>query len=119
MVEAAGIEPAPSTGQHALDFLPHLDPPVRMANLSPTTLTASEQSLILRATAGHLRDHLIVSLALGTGLRLGEIVGLNVGDSTARAACPNPASGCGERSRRAARHTSGRRPRQTPGAWSR
>jgi len=27
-----------------------------------------------------LRDHLIISMALGTGLRLGEIVGLNVGD---------------------------------------
>jgi integrase len=51
-----------------------------MPHLSPTTLTASEQRLILRATAGHLRDHLIISLALGTGLRLGEIVGLDVGD---------------------------------------
>jgi integrase len=51
-----------------------------MPHLSPTTLTASEQLLILRATAGHLRDHLIISLALGTGLRLGEIVGLDVGD---------------------------------------
>ena len=28
----------------------------------------------------HPRDHLIFSLALGTGLRLAEIVGLNVGD---------------------------------------
>jgi site-specific recombinase XerC len=34
----------------------------------------------LRATARNLRDHLIYSLALGTGLRLAEIVGLNVGD---------------------------------------
>src|SRR5262249_54803194 len=32
------------------------------------------------ATAGHLRDYLIVSLALGTGLRLGELVGLDVND---------------------------------------
>jgi len=48
--------------------------------LSPPTLTADEQHLILRATAGHPRDHLIFSLALGTGLRLAEIVGLNVGD---------------------------------------
>jgi len=38
-----------------------------MPALSPTTLTADEQRLILRATAGHLRDHLIISLALGTG----------------------------------------------------
>src|SRR5215831_19456103 len=52
-----------------------------MPHLSPTTLTASEQRLILRATAGHLRDHVIISLAPGTGLRLGEIVGLDVGDA--------------------------------------
>ena len=51
-----------------------------MPHLSPTTLTADEQKLILRTTAKHQRDHLIISMALGTGLRLGEIVGLNVGD---------------------------------------
>ncbi len=51
-----------------------------MPTLSPTTLTTAEQRAILRATAKHFRDHLIYSLALGTGLRLGEIVGLNVGD---------------------------------------
>ena len=51
-----------------------------MPYLSPTTLTQDEQRLILRATAKHQRDHVIISLALGTGLRLGEIVGLNVGD---------------------------------------
>ena len=43
-------------------------------------MTTDEQKLILRTTAKHPRDHLIISLALGTGLRLGEIVGLNVGD---------------------------------------
>jgi len=51
-----------------------------MHHLSPQTLTADEQRLILRATAGNIRDHLIFSMALGTGLRLAEIVGLNVGD---------------------------------------
>ena len=51
-----------------------------MPYLSPPTLTADEQALILRATAGNPRDHLIFSMALGTGLRLGELVGLNVGD---------------------------------------
>jgi len=50
------------------------------SHLSPTTLTSDEQKLILRFTAGNIRDHVIFSLALGTGLRLGEIVGLNVGD---------------------------------------
>ena len=63
-----------------LDFLPHLDPSVRMPHLSPTTLTTDEQRLILRATAGNIRDHTIISLALGTGLRLAEVVGLDVGD---------------------------------------
>ncbi len=51
-----------------------------MPHLIPQTLTLAEQRAILRATAGNLRDHLIYSLALGTGLRLAEIVGLNVGD---------------------------------------
>jgi integrase len=51
-----------------------------MPHLSPTTLTQDEQRLILRATACNVRDHTIVSLALGTGLRLAEVVGLDVGD---------------------------------------
>src|SRR5712692_1599537 len=51
-----------------------------MPHLSPPTLTHSEQKAILRATARNLRDHVIYSLALGTGLRLAEIEGLNVGD---------------------------------------
>jgi integrase len=51
-----------------------------MPYLSPPTLTQAEQKSLLQATAAHLRDHLVYSLALGTGLRLGEIVGLNVGD---------------------------------------
>ena len=51
-----------------------------MPHLSPTTLTTDEQRAVLRATAGNVRDHTIISLALGTGLRLAEIVGLNVGD---------------------------------------
>ncbi len=51
-----------------------------MPHLSPSTLTHGEQKTILRATARNLRDHLIYSLALGTGLRLAEIVGLDVGD---------------------------------------
>ncbi len=59
-----------------------------MPYLSPTTLTQDEQRLILRATAKHARDHLIISLALGTGLRLGEIVGLNVGDVYAPGGTP-------------------------------
>ena len=51
-----------------------------MSHLSPTTLTSNEQALILRVTQPNLRDHVIISLALGTGLRLAEIVGLDDGD---------------------------------------
>jgi integrase len=51
-----------------------------MPHLSPPTLTHNEQKAILRATACNPRDHLIYSLALGTGLRLAEIVGLSVGE---------------------------------------
>jgi len=51
-----------------------------MAHLSPQTLTRAEQRAILRATGRNLRDRVIYSLALGTGLRLAEIVGLNVGE---------------------------------------
>ena len=51
-----------------------------MPHLSPQTLTHGEQRAILRSTARNSRDHLIYSLALGTGLRLAEIVGLNVSD---------------------------------------
>ena len=51
-----------------------------MAYLSPQTLTHGEQKEILKASSQNPRDHLIYSLALGTGLRLAEVVGLNVGD---------------------------------------
>ena len=51
-----------------------------MRYLSPTTLTDAELETILQATAGHSRDNLIISMALGTGLRLGELHGLNIGD---------------------------------------
>jgi len=51
-----------------------------MPQLSPPTLRHAEQRAILRAPAGNARDYLIYSLALGTGLRLAEIVGLNAGD---------------------------------------
>jgi hypothetical protein len=33
---------------------------VRVPHLSPTTLTTDEQRLILRATAGNVRDHVVV-----------------------------------------------------------
>jgi integrase/recombinase XerC len=51
-----------------------------MPHLSPQTRTRAEQRAILRATASSIRDHLLYSLALGTGLRLAEIVDMNVGD---------------------------------------
>jgi integrase len=49
---------------------------------TPKTLTSQEQGRLLRAVRaqGSRRDRAILSLALGTGLRLREIAGLNVGD---------------------------------------
>ena len=37
-----------------------------MPTLSPSTLTQVEQRTILRATSKNVRDHLIISIALGT-----------------------------------------------------
>ena len=51
-----------------------------MPHLSPQTLTQAEQRTLLSATRRNPRDYLIYSFALGTGLRLAEIVGLNVED---------------------------------------
>jgi integrase len=43
-------------------------------------MTHEELQALLHATSDHPRDHVIFSLALGTGLRLGELIGLVVGD---------------------------------------
>ncbi len=51
-----------------------------MPYLSPQTLTRDEMHALLTASRSHLRDHLVFSLALGTGLRLSELVGLDVAD---------------------------------------
>jgi integrase/recombinase XerC len=51
-----------------------------MPYLSPQTLTREEVRSLLAASRVQARDHLVFSLALGTGLRLSELVGLNVGD---------------------------------------
>ena len=50
---------------------------------APSTLTAQEQRRLLEITARDpeaLRDHMILAFALGTGLRLHEILALNIGD---------------------------------------
>ena len=49
---------------------------------APETLTAAEQTRLLRVSARcpRRRDHILFSMALGTGLRLSELLGLNVGD---------------------------------------
>src|SRR5262245_56843357 len=49
---------------------------------APETMTAAEQAALLRETAAHSapRDHVLYSMALGTGLRLRELLGLDVGD---------------------------------------
>lgn len=49
----------------------------------PRTLTELEQAQLLKVTGEHargFRDHTILSIALGTGLRVSEIAALNVGD---------------------------------------
>ena len=53
----------------------------------PKTLSAEEQARLLDVVArqGSRRDLAMLTLALGTGLRLREIVGLNLGDVTTRA----------------------------------
>lgn len=51
--------------------------------LPPKTLTEAEQVALLAITGQHAkgyRDHMIFSVALGTGLRESEIAALNVGD---------------------------------------
>ena len=49
---------------------------------APETLTTAEQARLLRVTGRcpRPRDHILFSMALGTGLRLSELLGLNVGD---------------------------------------
>ena len=51
-----------------------------MARLGPTSLPVDEQRALLEVSAQHPRDHIVISLALGTGLRLKELVGLDVSD---------------------------------------
>ena len=56
---------------------------MRHTSQAPKTLTDQEQIKLLRETARRpedLRDHLLFALALGTGLRVSELVALNVGD---------------------------------------
>ena len=50
---------------------------------APNTLTAAEQRRLLRTSErdpAAYRDHMLLAVALGTGLRLHEILALNVGD---------------------------------------
>jgi len=51
-----------------------------MPYLAPQTMTREEQGALLQTSSGQPRDHLILSIALGTGLRLAETVGLDIGD---------------------------------------
>lgn len=56
---------------------------MRHARRPPTTLTDAETAMLLQATARaehDQRDHILLSIAVGTGLRVSEIVSLNVGD---------------------------------------
>jgi site-specific recombinase XerD len=56
---------------------------MRHTSRTPTTLTDAEVKALLDATTradGDLRDHMILSIALGTGLRVSELTALDVGD---------------------------------------
>lgn len=56
---------------------------MRHATRTLKTLTEAETKAILDATSrsgDDLRDHMILAVALGTGLRVSELVALNVGD---------------------------------------
>ena len=67
-----------------LDFGAERCPPCRMFPRfrAPETMTAAEQARLLQETTAHNdpRDHVLYSTALGTALRLKELLGLNVGD---------------------------------------
>ena len=52
---------------HSVEVAEHACP---MPHRSPPTLTEGEVGAILAVTIGNPRDHLIYSVALGTGLRL-------------------------------------------------
>jgi integrase len=52
-----------------------------MPRLAPTTLTYQEQTILLVTVQDRPREELWMALALGTGLRLSEFVGLDVGDA--------------------------------------
>lgn len=56
---------------------------MRHVSIAPKTLTAEEQVRLLTETARNpedLRDHMLFALALGTGLRVSELVALNIAD---------------------------------------
>jgi len=56
---------------------------MRHSHRAPTTLTDAETAMLLQGTGRadkDFRDHIILSIALGTGLRVSEIVLLDVGD---------------------------------------
>lgn len=53
---------------------------LRLPPRQPHTLTAAELRNLLRAAAGHPRDYAILALLSGTGLRVGELLALTVGD---------------------------------------
>jgi len=63
---------------------------------SPPTLTKAEQQSLLAVSATRPRDHPVFSLAHGTGPRLSEIVGLNVGDVFTATGAREAESGFGE-----------------------
>jgi len=72
-IEKASIADAEASMAHYAD----------QTNTAPRTLTDREQRLLLKTTGEHrsgFRDHAIIAMALGTGLRAHELLALDVGD---------------------------------------
>ena len=53
---------------------------LRLAGRRPKALTHTELRRLLRAARGHARDYALLELLAGTGLRVGELLALQVGD---------------------------------------
>lgn len=53
---------------------------IRLAPKQPQALDDADLRRLLRAARGHLRDYAMLEFLAGTGLRVGELLALNVGD---------------------------------------
>ncbi len=57
---------------------------IRLGPPKLRSLEPAEVRRLLRAAKGHVRDYAILEVLLGTGIRVGELLHLQVGDVTVR-----------------------------------